>query len=272
MAKPNKKLQAAARRAQNIQNGTSFSESALEKLTERIDHNLVDNQQNKRKKPPTGDNPSQNRKRQRNGADKPQKQDKKPGAIERDVLLAEIKALGGDEKDLELIEGIDSDEEEEDGRQPNGKRSKADEHTIDKGLKAELAAMSKELGFANLQPIDESEDEADEAEASGDDDQGDEEDEEVNFDDQESSVVEEKPSKEANKPEPQVKVQPQPSQPKKPGQLVSRNVPSLAALLTTNPDKSRCLNLEPTGMLSSCQSCPVQPTSRPAHQPVSLSL
>lgn len=272
MAKPNKKLQAAARRAQNIQNGTPFNESALEKLTERIDHNLVDNQQNKRKKPPTGDNPSQNRKRQRNGADKPQKQNKKPGAIERDVLLAEIKALGGDEKDLELIEGIDSDEEEEDGGQPGSKRSKTDEHAIDKGLKAELAALSKELGFANLQPSDESDEEADEAEASGDDAQGDEEEEEVDDDDQENDVVEEKPSNEANKPKPQGKVQPQQSLPKKAGQLVSRLVPQLAALLTANLAKPRCLNLEPTGMLSSCQSCPVQPTNKPAHPLVSLSL
>jgi ribosome biogenesis protein MAK21 len=178
MAKPNKKLQAARQRAaQHIQgadaigkskakaNGndmkTAFDEPALEKLTSHIEQNLTSStgNQQKRKKPPTvGDNDNsdikQNRKRQRNASDRPSRPKKidkgaKRHVNEKDILLAEIKSLGGDEKDLELVEGIDSDEDQ----------AQSVKLQIDEKLKAELAKLSRELGFADHQPSEASEEE-----------------------------------------------------------------------------------------------------------------
>lgn len=270
MAKPNKKLK-AAQAARQAQIEKEFDENALEKLTSRIDQSLSDNQQ-KRKKPPTGDNPTQDRKRPRNGVDRPSKHDKKSSASEKDILLAEIKALGGDEKDLELVEGVDSDEEEEDGDQRDAQPSKTKDYIVDKSLKDELAALSKSLGLADYQPSEASEEEVDEAGVSDDDheEEGDEEedeDESIDDDEAEARPVNGKPSKESKKGEPQVKAQQQQPLPKKAGDLVGLSSPSLAALLTTNTAKSRRSSPELTGMPPRCQSCVTHPANKPVLTP-----
>lgn len=146
----------------------SFNEDALAKLTSRIDQSLTDND-HKRKRPPTNASPAQTVKKQRNSDVAPETNGSK---TDQEALLAEILALGGDEDDLELINGVDSDDEvTNDTKAP-----------VDKKLRAELAALSKELGFAELAPQeaseDEAEDEDDEAEEDEEDENDDDDDEE----------------------------------------------------------------------------------------------
>lgn len=145
--------------------GPSFNEDALEKLTSRIDQNLSEND-NKRKRPPTNASPAQTAKKQRNSDASPATNGSK---TDQEALLAEILALGGNEDDLELINGVDSDDEVVN-------ESKA---PVDKKLRDELAALSKELGFAGLAPQEASEEEEEEDEEDEDeeDEEEDEEDE-----------------------------------------------------------------------------------------------
>ncbi|ORY66501.1 CBF/Mak21 family-domain-containing protein [Pseudomassariella vexata] len=89
----------------------------------------------------------------RNGKAKPPKPSAKPASS---ALLDEIKALGGDEKDLELVGDIDS--EDETLGQQDGKRK------ADKGLAAELAKFASELGFEKVQPEEEDEEDEEEGE------------------------------------------------------------------------------------------------------------
>ncbi|TQV95981.1 CCAAT-box-binding transcription factor [Cordyceps javanica] len=126
----------------------SFSEDALEKLTSKIDQSLTDNDR-KRKRPPTNALPAQAAKKQRNPDTPTETNDSK---TEQEALLAEILALGGDEDDLELINGVDSDDEVV-------SESKA---PVDKKLRDELTALSKELGFSELAPQEASEEDVDE--------------------------------------------------------------------------------------------------------------
>ncbi|KAM5383898.1 hypothetical protein ACJA88_003053 [Fusarium oxysporum] len=84
--------------------GPNFDNSALDNLTSTIDKKL-----GKRKQPPTKANSDQHQKRQRNSEGT---SGEKSGKIDEKTLLEEIKALGGDESDLALIQDIDSDDEE----------------------------------------------------------------------------------------------------------------------------------------------------------------
>jgi ribosome biogenesis protein MAK21 len=118
--------------------GRRFDDSALNNLTAKIDHNLGSND-HKRKQPPTKTAGDQHQKRQRNSQGTSENKD---GKLDNDALLEEIKALGGDESDLALIKDIDSEDE------MSAKDSKA---SVDKKLKNELAALSKELGFAEIE-------------------------------------------------------------------------------------------------------------------------
>lgn len=81
-----------------------------------------------------------------NGEDKPQKPQKPQKTAEerKAELLEEIKALGGDEHDLDLVAGIDSDAEE-----GQTKPSKGSED-MDKILKDELAKFAAGLGFEQV--------------------------------------------------------------------------------------------------------------------------
>ncbi|KAH0596449.1 hypothetical protein MHUMG1_05566 [Metarhizium humberi] len=118
----------------------SFDESALEQLTSKIGQNLNSNT-NKRKHPPTNAGGKEQQKRRRNFEDSRPSKNQIPD--DQAALLAEIRALGGDEKDLELINGVDSDDETY-GKESGG--------AVDKDLKDELLALSKELGFADIDP------------------------------------------------------------------------------------------------------------------------
>ncbi|KAH7326710.1 CCAAT-box-binding transcription factor [Stachybotrys elegans] len=171
MAKPQKKGKGPRR----SNGGQGLDENALSQITAKIDKNLSANENNKRKKPPTNTVGEQQNKRQRN-SDGPAS--KKGLKISKEDLLAEIKALGGDEKDLDLINDIDSSDDE------YVKESKT---PVDKKLRDELAAFSKELGFAEHVPSEASEDEKDGAQ----DDNEEEDDEDEDDEDEEGEEAEE---------------------------------------------------------------------------------
>ncbi|KND90402.1 Ribosome biogenesis protein MAK21 [Tolypocladium ophioglossoides CBS 100239] len=166
MPKPSKK----GKSSRPSQEGRSFNEDALAQLTSKIDQGLSGKDQ-KRKQPPTNAADKQQQpKRQRGPENGPPKRGPKDRKEDQAALLAEIKALGGDEKDLELINEVDSEDEDfvKDSKRP-----------VDKRLKEELAALSKELGFAEIEP-----------EAASDVNEGEEEDEDDGEDDDEEDDTE----------------------------------------------------------------------------------
>jgi ribosome biogenesis protein MAK21 len=172
MAKPAKKSKGKGPRSSS--KGPSFDNSALDNLTSTIDKKL-----GKRKQPPTKANGDQHQKRQRNSEGS---SSEKSGKIDEKTLLEEIRALGGDESDLALIQDIDSDDEE---YAQGPKDSKA----IDKSLKDELAAFSKQLGFTELE-MSEASDQDDEGEEDEDEGDNDAEDDEVEGADDDDSEEE----------------------------------------------------------------------------------
>lgn len=93
-------------------------------------------------------------------------------------LLEEIKLLGGDEADLELVAGIDSDAEQD--AAPKSKAATTD----DKALQKELAKFAAGLGFDEVQVEDGATDDELEAQAQG------QEDEEWEDDEEEEKAVE----------------------------------------------------------------------------------
>lgn len=126
---------------------TGLSEDTLAQLTSRIDQTLND-KDHKRKNPPTDDSPAQKTKKQKSTT-------KPVNSEDYQSLLAEVKALGGDEGDMDLIGGLDDSEDEYD---------QGNSAPVDKKLRDELAALSKELGFAELPAQADSEDEQPEEE------------------------------------------------------------------------------------------------------------
>lgn len=170
-----------------------FDENALSQLTTKIDDGLsAGANDHKRKKPPTNASGKQHQKRQRGSDDAPPKDadgsskkdskktngpskktigaPKEEADYDQDALLAEIKALGGDEQDLELINAVDSSDEEQLSKNSKGP---------DKRLRDEIAALSKELGLAELVPSEAEEEEVDEEmDAEDDEEEDDEESEE----------------------------------------------------------------------------------------------
>lgn len=199
MAKPTKKVKGKGKAHRSSSKGPSFDNSALDNLTSTIDNKL-----GKRKQPPTKGAGDQHQKRQRNSEGSTD--DKKSGKIDEKTLLEEIKALGGDESDLALIQGIDSDDEEY-------AQGTKDSKSVDKGLKDELAALSKQLGFAEVELSEASDEEEEEEE------EAEEENEAEDIDDDEDEDEAEAP-KEA---------------PKKKGNMVGW-ISFIVAFLTTNSD------------------------------------
>lgn len=152
----------------------TFDEAALSKLTAKIDTELSkpkEKDQRHKDQKPKNERPGKRKrnddetkdanpkKRQthetKNGPGKPAKaaKDKKPKKAAKDKnidLLEEIKALGGDEADLDLVAGLDSDAEEGQGAKP-GKATSADP---DKALKKELAKFAAGLGFEKVRDED----------------------------------------------------------------------------------------------------------------------
>ncbi|KAL1883859.1 hypothetical protein VTK73DRAFT_7647 [Phialemonium thermophilum] len=78
------------------------------------------------------------------------KDNKGKGAVKRPstTLLDEIKALGGDERDLELIANIDSDVE--DGSTEEEVQELGTNTRLDKSFRDELAKFASSLGFENV--------------------------------------------------------------------------------------------------------------------------
>ncbi|KAH6996677.1 CBF/Mak21 family-domain-containing protein [Ilyonectria sp. MPI-CAGE-AT-0026] len=175
MPKPSKKGKGPRR----SQDARGLDDGSLHQITAKIDQSL-NSKDHKRKQPPTKTAGDQHQKRQRNsqgsGAEKGSSK------IDNDVLLEEIKALGGDESDLALIKDIDSEDET---FAPTSKGP------VDKSLKDELAAFSKQLGFAEV-----------ELSEASDQDEGDDSEDDVEDDDEddEEDAEEEEEVKEAPKP------------------------------------------------------------------------
>lgn len=165
------------------QNGAKpvFDETALSKLTAKIDTDLAnpkpksklsdqkqkDERPAKRKRSENDVKDAAPNKRQakepKNRPAKPSKKTAKESNAPKDKkaeLLQEILALGGDENDLDIIAGVDSDVEE--GQEAKPKEAPAE---MDKALKNDLAKFAAGLGFEKVRDED----------AATDDDEGEEE-------------------------------------------------------------------------------------------------
>ncbi|KAI0391631.1 CBF-domain-containing protein [Xylariaceae sp. FL0594] len=118
--------------------------------------------------------------RQPKAQDRKPKAEKSAPAADTNVLLEEIKALGGDENDYKLLGDIDSDDDAVNNQ--NGSKS------ADKSLSAELAKFAAGLGFDQITPdpaAEEEEDDEIEDEVMEDGASGDEEEDEDDDDDEE---------------------------------------------------------------------------------------
>ncbi|KAF3061717.1 Ribosome biogenesis protein MAK21 [Daldinia childiae] len=140
----------------------TFDDTALSKLTAKIDSKLAESKktpekkdQGKRKRDQIGDavqSPPNKKKNISKPSDNknnriPKKTQKPASTSEKansSTLLDEIRALGGDEEDLKLVEDINSEDEE-----PSNFKSKK---SADKGLRAELAKFAAGLGFDDVKP------------------------------------------------------------------------------------------------------------------------
>jgi ribosome biogenesis protein MAK21 len=123
-----------------------FNAAALSKLTAKIDATLPKAQEErpeKRKRTDGEGKDSNPNKRHAHGSrDRRPNNSKKPSKEQPFSLLEEIKALGGDEADLELVAGIDSDAE--DGQQPAAGTASTD---VGKAFLSELSKFASTLGF-----------------------------------------------------------------------------------------------------------------------------
>ncbi|KAI1505336.1 CBF/Mak21 family-domain-containing protein [Biscogniauxia marginata] len=148
----------------------SFDGAALSKLTAKIDSKLAESKKSdgkkakgKRKLDQTADAAQPPHKKrshegQQNGKPSPRSRPKAkkqaaPQPTDSDVLLNEVRELGGDEEDYKLIADIDSDDDAVNNQQGT--------KDADKGLRAELAKFAAGLGFENARPDPGSEEEPD---------------------------------------------------------------------------------------------------------------
>ncbi|RYP15808.1 hypothetical protein DL765_005477 [Monosporascus sp. GIB2] len=157
---------------------TTFDRAALSKLTAKIDSKLAQSQTkaggsgsrkghgNKKRKqshdrdshstdPPPNKRSRDERRRRKDGGKSTKSNmvssgtTKNSSDIDIDVLLGEIKALGGSEEDLKLIENIESDD---DGVFEERNDLSATGDHADSKLRAELARFAAGLGFEKLAP------------------------------------------------------------------------------------------------------------------------
>lgn len=152
---------------------TTFDEAALSKLTAKIEtelskpkqkeHKHKEDRSSKRKRAdnePKDANPHPKKRH----AHEPKQRSEKPKKAPRDKtaeMLEEIKALGGDEADLDLVAGIDSDADDGPGAKSANQAANAD---LDKTFKNELAKFAAGLGFEDVRDEDgATDDEVDEA-------------------------------------------------------------------------------------------------------------
>lgn len=172
-AKKNSKSQKAGTKP-----ASAFDEAALSKLTAKIETELSkpksnesskhkDQRPSKRKRA-DNDVKDANPHPQKRQAQEPRRAPGKPKKAPKDKraeMLEEIRALGGDEADLDLVAGIDSDADDDQGAKP-AKPALAD---MDNAFKSELAKFAAGLGFENVRDEDgATDDEVDEAAVNGD--------------------------------------------------------------------------------------------------------
>lgn len=164
----------------------AFNEAALTQLTSKIDKTLSkshkDEKPEKRKRPDVPERGPQPKKRRR-AEGKPERKSGRTdgkknadpaiaGKITSSELLVEIKALGGDEKDLELVANIDSGIEDE----LEESAGLARDVKLDGVFRKELAQFASSLGFQEIEREDVSSDEPDHSDRSRDDDSEDDSD------------------------------------------------------------------------------------------------
>jgi ribosome biogenesis protein MAK21 len=133
----------------------NFDEAALSQLTAKLDHTLhgpgasaaqpsseppVDERkQSRKRKAPKGEEDGSRGKKSR-GA--------KAEKFSSEELLAEIRALGGDEEDLALIADVESGGEGDQGETYEAPAAPQ----IERGLQEELAKFASSLGFQDVAP------------------------------------------------------------------------------------------------------------------------
>lgn len=198
------------------QNGAkpAFDEAALSKLTAKIDTDLA--KPKPKSKPKHQQKDERPAKRKRNESDvkdatpnkrqaqesksrpaKPSKKSAKEAKAPKDKkaeLLEEILALGGNENDLDIIAGVDSDVEE--GQQSKPKEAATE---MDKALKKELAKFAAGLGFEQVRDEDAATDDEEE-EVEEESEAADEEEEEAEGDDWEDEDEPEQEQEETKEP------------------------------------------------------------------------
>jgi hypothetical protein len=141
-----------------------FDDAALSQLTQQIDKTLPSpDLPAKRKRPqgpadstapvPPQDRPKRTKRPKR--AREAESSHAKPSS--KDVLLEEIRALGGDEDDYNLVANLDSDNEE--GQAASAPKRPQDV-TVDESLQRELAKFASSLGFQNLPKEDDADTDA----------------------------------------------------------------------------------------------------------------
>ncbi|SPQ18933.1 c851615e-6678-40a1-aeb3-6c1f3d48bafe [Thermothielavioides terrestris] len=129
----------------------SFDESALARLTSKIDKSLADSEkartpERKRKR---GNEDGHSSKRRHTDPSVPESQTGRPNersSKQAPTLLDEILALGGNEDDLELVANVDSGDEGADGPRPKA----VSDPLIDDSLRDEIAKFASTLGFAKF--------------------------------------------------------------------------------------------------------------------------
>lgn len=141
---------------------SAFDDAALSKLTAKIETELSrpkpketrhkDERPSKRKRAendPKDANPHPKKRQAQEKIKGPGKPRKAP-KDKRAEMLEEIKALGGDEADLDLVAGIDSDAEEGQDAKP----TKSASTDMDNIFKNDLAKFAAGLGFENVRDED----------------------------------------------------------------------------------------------------------------------
>ncbi|KAJ0300762.1 hypothetical protein COL516b_008333 [Colletotrichum fioriniae] len=177
MGKPKRQSAGKAREPESL-NPQSFSNFTA-KIEGKLGKSVKDNSTDNKKRKHNSDEPlesSHQRKRHAHRRDKStsgrdgiktEVKGKKGAPLNREDLLEEIRALGGDEEDLKLIGDIDSDDEDATGEANSSA-------TVDGKLQNELAAFAAQLGLqqhheaATAQDVEEhpEEEETEEEEAS----------------------------------------------------------------------------------------------------------
>lgn len=149
-------------KGQKASTKAAFDEAALSKLTAKIDTELSkpkpkdqkqkDERSGKRKRNDNDGKDANPNKRQAQEAKHGSSKSKTAPKDKKAQLLEEIKLLGGDEADLELVAGLDSDAEETGAEGKQGKPTTSTD--MDKALQKELAKFAAGLGFDKVQHDD----------------------------------------------------------------------------------------------------------------------